>query len=194
MSALPVRVPPLERLDELSEPQRQALTRLGRRSAHPKNIYRTLLRYPDFLQAMGPLGARLADAGHLPPRLRELAILRTAWRCDCEYEWAQHAEIAAGVGMTPAEIQGAAEGPESHGLSAGEQAIVRAVDELEADRRLSDATWTGLVSGLGEAAVVDLIATWGLYSLLAGVLRTLGVPIEAGRAGYPAELAARRGR
>ena len=42
----------------------------------------------------------------LPPRLRELAILRVAHRTDSEYEWGQHVKIGLREGLTEDEIAG----------------------------------------------------------------------------------------
>src|ERR1700730_16003434 len=38
--------------------------------------------------------------GRVDPRLRELAILRIAWRCHQPYEWAQHFKRGRTVGVT----------------------------------------------------------------------------------------------
>jgi len=184
VSQMQPRVPPLTDLDALSPQQNKLRQRLGRRGEDPKNIFRTLLRFPDFMAAMMPLAAHCADAGGLTPRLRELVILRSAWRCDCEYEWAQHAETALAAGLSAAQIEAVAAGAFAAEWLPQERLVLRAVDELHEADCICDATWAALDAFYGEATIVDLIATCGFYHMLAWQLRSLGVPIEPGRPGF----------
>ena len=64
----------------------------------PMHIFTTLARAPGdlFRRWLGFGGALLG--GTLPPRLREIVILRTAYRFDGRYEWAQHIELAERAG------------------------------------------------------------------------------------------------
>lgn len=188
MTSLKCRIPPIEDLSTLTKRQEQLRERLGRRGTSPKNIYRTMLRFPEIWAAMMPLGGRVADTSKLSARLREFIILRTAWRCDCEYEWAQHAEIARAAGLTDEEIEAIGLFPEHGSLQATPRMLLKAVDELFDDALISDQSWADLSSAFGEEAIVDLVATCGFYNLLAWQLRSLGVQIEEGRAGYPARL------
>lgn len=186
------RVAPIENLDQLSAQQEKLRARLGRRGAAPKNIYRTLLRFPDFLEAMLPLGARAADVSGLSAPLREIVILRTAWRCDAEYEWAQHVEIARRAGLNEAQIVRIALDPLSPSWNAAEHVVLKAVDNLFDSHMLSNETWQSLRQQFDETTIVDLIATCGFYNMLAWQLGSLGVQIEDGRPGYSAELRAFR--
>ena len=71
----------------------------------PMHIFATLARAPDlFRRWMGFGGALLY--GTLPSRLCELVILRTAYRFDGFYEWAQHVEMGQGRGVTPRSPRG----------------------------------------------------------------------------------------
>ncbi|RYE29145.1 MAG: carboxymuconolactone decarboxylase family protein, partial [Hyphomicrobiales bacterium] len=57
--------------------------------------------------------------------------------------------------------------------------IVRAVDALFDDRRLSLSLEAQLAAALGREAVFDLIATVGFYSVLGYMLMTYETPIDA---------------
>ena len=74
------------------------------------HIFATLARAdPElFRRWLGFGGALLA--GSLPGRLRELVILRTAYRFDGRYEWAQHIEMGEAQGVTPAEMAALGDG------------------------------------------------------------------------------------
>jgi len=80
-----------------------------------------------------PFTVALAVTGVLPPRLRELAILRTGWLCHAEYEWGQHAVLARRVGISDQEIARVKSGPDAEGWTELEAAVLRAVDELHSD-------------------------------------------------------------
>lgn len=181
------RVTPIADLDQLTEQQQQIRSMLGRRGKAPKNIFRTLLRFPDFLKAMLPLAAR-AEASGLPAISRELIILRSAWRCNSEYEWAQHAETAAQIGMSETQINNIALAPQSPTWSSEELCVLQAVDDLFDRNVLSDATWQALKQHFDEKMIIDIIAVAGFYNMLAWQLRSLGVQLEPGQQGFPEAL------
>src|SRR3984885_8517707 len=70
----------------------------------PMHIFTTLARAPGdlFRRWLGFGGALLA--GTLPARLREIVILRTAYRFDGRYEWAHPIELGLAQGITPDEL------------------------------------------------------------------------------------------
>ena len=163
------------------------------------NALATLARHPDLAEAFLPFNTRLLLRSTLPPRLRELAILRVARRSGCAYEWAHHIRIAAKAGLSEAEIEAAGNGKaigpgeasersETGGVGGGELAraeldgaVVRAVDELAGGCNLSDRTWSTLAAHLDERQLMDLVFTVGAYVLLAMAFNTFGVEPEYGR-------------
>ena len=92
------------------------------------NIYKTLAAHPELYQRWSGLGGFILNGSSLPPRHREMLILRMGWLCQAEYEWAQHARIATGnaVGMTAAEVHRIAEGPGAKGWTPFETAVLSA--------------------------------------------------------------------
>src|SRR5690349_15021200 len=69
-------------------------------AAPPLALFRTLARHPSLGDRMRPLGSALLGRGALPPRVRELLLLRTCARCGAEYEWGVHVTaFAAAVGL-----------------------------------------------------------------------------------------------
>jgi 4-carboxymuconolactone decarboxylase len=139
------------------------------------NALATLARHPDLAEAFLPFNTRLLTRSTLPPRVRELAILRVAGRSGCAYERAHHTKIAAKAGLTEAEIEAA-----GRGEAAGELdlAVLSAVDELGGESNLSDRTWATLAAHLDERQLMDLVFTIGAYCLLAMAFNTFGVEPE----------------
>ena len=53
-----------------------------------------------------------------------------------------------------------------------------ASEELHAHHVISDATWRGLSQALTEEQLIELPMLAGHYILLAGLLKSLGVPLD----------------
>jgi len=165
--------------DQWDERTRAALAvllpqrRLNQRGAG--NALATLARHPDLAEAFLAFNKHLMLASTLPPRLRELAILRVAHRRDCAYEWSHHARMAAKLGLSEAEIEAAGRGEATGELDI---AVLTAVDELDENSRLSDPTWAALGEHLDDRQRMDLIFTIGAYCLLAMAFNTFGVEPE----------------
>lgn len=135
----------------------------------------TLVRHPKLTRAFLRFNGYLLFGSTLPERLRELAILRVAHRRNCAYEWQHHVEMGAEAGLAPDVIDGVTRGEASEPL---DQAVLTAVDELEVDSNVSDATWAALSEHLDERQRMDLVFTIGSYGLLAMAFNTFGVVPE----------------
>jgi alkylhydroperoxidase family enzyme len=143
----------------------------------PMHIFTTLARQPElFRRWLGFGGALLA--GRLPGRLRELVILRTAYRFNGRYEWAHHIELGAAQGISPEET--AALGGDLSAVSWDpfERAALAAVDETADEGAVSDRTWAVLAERLDDGELVELLMLMAHYLMLSTVLGSLRVPLE----------------
>ncbi|MBO2447657.1 carboxymuconolactone decarboxylase family protein [Actinomadura barringtoniae] len=139
----------------------------------PNNVLGLLARHPDLARAFLTFNKHLLVTSTLPVRVRELAVLRTAWRRRCRYEWSQHVAIARRAGVTEEEIAQ---------VRAGTLApICAAVDEIEGDSRLSEETYRALAADLDDRQLMDLVFTVGAYGMLAAALNTFDVELEPGQ-------------
>jgi alkylhydroperoxidase family enzyme len=146
------------------------------------NIFRTIAHHPKLLKRWLVFGAHVLAKSTLPPRERELAILRIGWRCGSEYEWGQHGRsVARGSATTRS---AASPGPSAPGWNAFDAAILRAVDELHDDSFLSDASWNALTARWSTEQVIDFIFAVGQYTLVSMALNSLGVQLDAGVEGF----------
>jgi 4-carboxymuconolactone decarboxylase len=149
------------------------------------NIYTTLARHPQLMKSWLVFGSYILGSSTLPPRTRELLILRTGYRCKSDYEWGQHARVGRMVGLTDDEIRRIADGPDASGWDPTEALLLRAADELHDEHVLSDATWDALSEQLDLKQMYDLVFTVGQYTLVSMVLNTLGIQREEGVEGFP---------
>ena len=143
----------------------------------PMHIFTTLAHQPDLFRRWLGFGGALLS-GRLPGRLRELVILRTAFRFDGTYEWAHHLELGAAQGISTAELAALGGDLSAVAWEPLERAALAAVDETADDGAVGDATWSVLAGHLGPGDLIELLMLLAHYLMLSTVLRSLRVPLE----------------
>jgi 4-carboxymuconolactone decarboxylase len=179
------RIPPLpqsEWHDEVKEVL-QPLQRDGR----VFNIFATLARHPKLLKSWLVFGGHVLSKSTLPPREREIVILRMGWLCRAGYEWGHHIPIGKRAGLTSDDVRRIAAGPDAPGLDSFEAVLLRAADELHANSFISDATWKSLAARYDTQQLLDLVFAAGQYKLVSMVLNSCGVQLEEGFEGFSDE-------
>lgn len=139
------------------------------------NVLATLLRHPDLTRGYLHYNAHLLLNSTLSPRIREVAVLRAVQLRDCGYLWKHHIPIAERAGLTAADLERIRAGDGGDDL---DRLVVRAVDEMDRDHRLGDATWTALTAHFDERQILDLLFTVGCYQSLAVAVNVLAVQPE----------------
>jgi alkylhydroperoxidase family enzyme len=112
-------------------------------------------------------------------------ILRVAHNTGCEYEWRHHEHIAQLSGLSADEVERIREGAAAEGWSPRQALLLRAADELHADRRISDEVWAGLRPLLSDQQLIELCLLVGHYEMLAMTLNSLEVEPDAAPRGRP---------
>ncbi|WIM86068.1 carboxymuconolactone decarboxylase family protein [Candidatus Mycobacterium wuenschmannii] len=173
-----MRLPPLP-ADQWDDAARDALSVMlpeeRRNAADAGTLLSTLVRHPKLTRAYLKFSTYLLYGSTLPPRIRELVILRVAHRRACTYEWSHHVDMGKREGLTDADIEAARAGKAA---DAFDSALLRAVDELDEQSAISDQTWEALGERLDEQQRMDLVFTTGNYIALAMALNTFGVELE----------------
>jgi 4-carboxymuconolactone decarboxylase len=121
------------------------------------------------------LGQKVRYEGALPPRLSELAILICARHWRAAYEWQVHAPIAARAGLAQSIIADIAAGVTPSFQSADEAAVYHCALNVVVTSRMPRAVYDQGLKQLGEAALVDLVALLGYYTLVAFTLNVFEV-------------------
>ena len=164
---------------EWNDDQRAILDAL-KRNGQVLNIFATLGRHPELMRNFLPFGGYILSGSGLPPRHREMLMLRIGWLCQSRYEWAQHARIAKAIGLSDEEIRGIAQGPDAACWDDFESTVLRAADELHYDAIVSDATWNALETQYSMEQILDAILTVGQYNQVSMALNSFGIQLEAG--------------
>jgi len=171
------RIAPLKD-SEFTDEHKELVAPMGGRVL---NIFRTLLNEPKAMRAFLSWGNYvLSRRNGLPPREREIAILRTGFLCKSGYEWTQHVVIAKREGITDDEIARIKKGAGA-GWSAADAALIRASDELHNDQFVSDATWKSLTEHFSQKQCMDLVFTVGQYTQVSMILNSFGVQLDEGQ-------------
>ena len=148
------------------------------------NIFKTLSHHPDLFRRWLVFGNHVLFKSTLPPRERELVILRIGWLCEAEYEWAQHVLIGKEAGLTAEEIECIKAGPNARGWSEADKLLLQATDELRKDAFITDTTWNGLCQHFDTKQLMDVVFAVGQYNLVSMALNTLGVQLDDGLEGF----------
>jgi alkylhydroperoxidase family enzyme len=126
--------------------------------------------------------------GQLPVRDREIAILRNAWLAKAPFEWGEHVKIFKRLGKgTEAEVLRIRQGSSAPGWSEHERAILRAVEELNADAMITDATWATLAKSWTEAQLIEFPILIGQYLGVAFLQNSIRVRLQEGNPGMTAK-------
>jgi 4-carboxymuconolactone decarboxylase len=152
------RIQPLKK-SECTTEQLRLLETLG--PASSLNAMKTLVRHPRLFQRFLPFGLYILQESTLPPRDRELLILRIAWLCRTEYEWPHHSNNGKQAGLKNRDILRITKGPNAKGWTAFETPLLEAVDELHKDACISDQLWAALAKKYSEHQLMDLVFTVG---------------------------------
>ncbi len=151
----------------------------GPDAAPMPNALATLMHHPVLAGPFLAYNNVLLRTPTLDARVRELMILRVAWRTGSAYEWAQHLRIAARVGITPEEIDAVGRGAADPGWGPLDVDVLTAVDDLVDGYRIADDTWNRLAEQLDERQLVELVFVIGTYTGLAMVFNSLGLALDA---------------
>lgn len=167
-----MRLAPLP-ADQWDDSAHRALSAM--RDPDTNNALSTLAHHPALAKAFLRFNVHLLTSSTLPPRIRELAILRVAHRRGCAYEWSHHVAMAKAEGMTDDEIAAVQQGRPADEF---DRVVIAGVDELEENSQLSDETWAALGERLNDQQRMDFVFTVGCYALLAMAFNTFGVQLE----------------
>jgi AhpD family alkylhydroperoxidase len=144
----------------------------------PPHVFTTLARHHGLFRRWLWFAGALMPGGKLPRAETELLILRVAHNTGSEYEWGHHERLGKRAGLSAEEIERVRSGPDAPGWSERQALLLRAADELHADRRIGDELWAQLAAQLDEVRLIELCMLVGHYEMLAMTLNSLGVEPE----------------
>jgi AhpD family alkylhydroperoxidase len=145
------------------------------------NAHKLLAHNPRVLRNFLRLGVSLLSETVLPPKLREMAIIRVARLTGSDYEWASHYPIALEMGVSEEQAAAVAHWSETELFNLEEAALLRYTDEVAGTGIVSDEAFEALRQHLAEQAIVELTLIIGFYRMVARFVIALEVEIDTGR-------------
>ena len=151
--------------------------RIGKVNA--ANLFLMLMRNVRLFWVWLNFAKKMMPYGQLDRRDTELAILRVGWNCRSRYEWGQHVDIGMRAGVSAADIARVAQGPDAPGWEPKLVAVLSACDEIHRDKMIADETWEALLTHFDEKRLLELVLLINHYEMLAGVLISTGLELDA---------------
>jgi alkylhydroperoxidase family enzyme len=176
------RIPPVQK--EHWTPDQKAILEPLERQKRLYNVFSTMANHPDLARDWLVFANHVLRKCTLPPRDREILILRIGWLCGAEYEWAQHVRIGKAVGLSDDDLKHIQQGPEAAGASQHDRHVLKAVAELHADSFIGDETWNALAASYDTRQLMDLVFAVGQYNLVSMALNSFGVQLDPGLEGF----------
>ena len=143
------------------------------------NLFLMLMRNFRLFRTWLGFAARMMPHGEIQRRDSELVILRVGWNCRARYEWGQHVDIGMRAGVSADDIARIPQGAEAPGWEPRIATLMRACDEFHHERMISEPTWLELETHYSTRLLIEVVMLMGHYEMLAGVLNSTGLPLDA---------------
>lgn len=114
----------------------------------------------------------------LPPRERQVLVLRTLATSNDTYELAHHIRISKSAQVSDAEIAAFQSGT-GDCLTDFDRVLIAAADELKRDQVIGDATWAALAERYSTEQLMDVVFVVGCYLTMAMLTKSFGMQLEA---------------
>ena len=174
------RLPDMTR-DQLKPEDQKFYDAIADSRGSVRGPYGVLLHSPDLAARVAHTGTYVRYNLDLPEALRETIILATAREIKSQYEFYAHARLARQAGLAEDTIQAIARGTAPHGLAGDEAMLVRYVQELLRNHKISNATFNAVRDRFGMQKPWRSRAWWGTIC-------------SSGRYWPPLKLICRKGR
>ena len=186
MSHVPLGSPELDRLPAIPDAQMTAAQKavMDEIASGPRGRiggpFIPLMRSPELMNRLQKVGEYLRYHNTMGLRNSEFAVLVAARHWSQPIEWSIHRPIAEREGISPEICDAIAQGRRPEGMNSDETLIYDALEELRTNHCISDVTYQKALTRFGEQGVIDLVAHYGYYSLLAMVMNVARTALPAG--------------
>lgn len=173
------RVPyadPSESLEQSDLAELYSIVAGLRGSVH--NLQRALANQPAALRAFMGMSRYVRDESSLAPRLRELAVLATAYVHDVSYEIHYHVPAARRAGVSEQQLAAFPNWAAAGVFDDTERAVLSYADQVSRRLEVDEATFEILRSRLSLVEIVDLVLTVAWYQLCAAVIVPLQIQAD----------------
>jgi len=139
------------------------------------NFSKVVINHPAMYRVFVPYIAAVIAGSSLPPRDREVLVVRTLGLGGDTYEMHHHVQIAHKAGMPASEVEAMARGEVG---DPWEQLLIKAADELVQGHELTRPTWAALSERYSREQVMEVVFLVGCYSTMAMLTRSFDMEVE----------------
>jgi 4-carboxymuconolactone decarboxylase len=157
-----------------SEEARAVEARILETRGEITGLYRILLNSPAVCAGWEQLLTAIRQKTGVPPRLRELIILRVAVLNGAPYEFTAHIPHARKAGISDAEMEAVKSGTIS-GFGDLEQRVLSYTDAMTRDVQVPDNLFLPIQAAFDAQGLVELTATIAAYNMVSRFLAALNV-------------------
>jgi AhpD family alkylhydroperoxidase len=176
--------PPTSRLPPIADPESNPLikemfdqTRAAR--GRVLNLHLTNAHAPNLSHAQRRVVNAIRNETVAPQSLIELAILRAAQICGCEYEAVQHVPLALNAGLTRAQIDAAENWRTSDLFDARARALLAWVEAMCANKgEVEDAIFAELSRHFSPQEIFEITFSASLYYGTGLLMKALRIQLE----------------
>lgn len=137
-------------------------------------LYQVLLNSAPLAQGWEQLLTAIRSRSAVPPRLRELVILRVATLNRAPYEFAAHLPHARAAGLPDAAIE-AVRGGAAYDFDAEAREVLALTDAMTRDVQVPDAVMAPILARYEPRVAVELVATVAAYNMVSRFLEALAI-------------------
>jgi 4-carboxymuconolactone decarboxylase len=170
------RLPDIQR-DQLKPEAQKFYDAIADSRGSVRGPYGVLMHSPDLASRVAHTGTYVRYNLDLPEALREAIILATAREIKNQYEFYAHARLARQAGLAEETIQAIARGTAPQGLTGDEAILVRYVQELLRNHKISDATFNAVRDRFSMQKTLEITALIGHYLLVGQILTAFEVDL-----------------
>lgn len=154
------------------------------------HVVTTFAQHPALATPFFTFNRHLLADNTMPVRLRQIAIMRTAWVRSCVYMWSSHLRMSVKLGLSREDFEAIKAGAGSPHWSEFERILVTAVDRLCDRSDMDQATWDRLSAQFDRRQMLDLLFTVGAYVMIAMAMNAIRIDREPELIDYAAEYGA----
>lgn len=142
--------------------------------------YGVLLHSPDLAARVAHTGTYVRFELDITEAQREIIICATAREIRQQYEFSAHARLARQAGVPEDVVNAIATGTAPDGMTGIEASLVKYVQELVQNHKISDETFNAVSDHFGTQKTVEITGLIGHYMLVGQILSAFEVDLPAG--------------
>lgn len=139
-----------------------------------------MLRSPELARRLSHMSDYFRTGTSLDQRINELAVILAARLHNSHYEWSVHSQWALRDGLAPYIVEAIAEGRRPEGMARDEATAHDLLIELAMTQAISQRSFLRASEVFSPQQLVDLVAVFGAYRMVAGLLALADVPPRPG--------------